>query len=73
MYKKRQRRIEIIRQRLLRKRWPRLQVSLIVLLTGLTGFLTSFLLLQLGLDQFAMQKAVPNAHTMGDVWQHVTR
>jgi hypothetical protein len=52
---KRQRRIEIIRKRLLRKRWPRFQVSLIILLTGLTGFLTSFLLLQLGLDQMAVR------------------
>lgn len=55
MYKKRQRRIEIIRQRLLRKRWPRLQISLIIMLTGFTGFLTSFILLQWGLDQMAVR------------------
>lgn len=55
MYKKRQRRIEIIRQRLLRKRWPRFQVSLIIMLTGFTGFLTSFILLQWGLDEMAVR------------------
>jgi len=48
MYKARERRIEIISQRLLRKRLPRIQVSLILSLTALAGFLTSFTLLQFG-------------------------
>lgn len=55
---KRQRRIEIIRQRLLRKRRPRLQVSLILSLTGLAGFLTSSALLHLGVDQMAVRYPV---------------
>ena len=48
MYKARERRIEIIRRRLLRKGIPRIQVSLILSLTALAGFLTSFSLLHLG-------------------------
>ena len=44
----RERRVEIIKRRLLRRRMPRFQVSLILSLTGLAGFLTSFLLLNLG-------------------------
>ncbi len=44
----RERRVEIIKRRLLRRRMPRFQVSLILSLTGLTGFLTSFSLLHLG-------------------------
>jgi hypothetical protein len=49
MIRTRKRRIGIIKQRLLRRSWPRLQVSLILLSTGLTGFLTSFSLLHLGI------------------------
>ena len=48
MFKARERRIEIIRRRLLRKSTPRIQVSLILSLTGLAGFLTSFSLLHSG-------------------------
>lgn len=48
MYKARDRRIEIIRRRLLQKSIPRIQVSLILSLTALAGFLTSFSLLHLG-------------------------
>jgi hypothetical protein len=44
----RERRIEIIRRRLLRSGLPRFQVALILFLTGLAGFLTSFFLLHLG-------------------------
>ena len=44
----RERRLEIITRRLLRKSRPRFQVSLILSLTGLAGFLTSFSLLHLG-------------------------
>lgn len=55
MLKGRQRRIEILRQRLLRKSRPRLQMSLILLLTGLTGFLTSFTLLHIGVPSMAVR------------------
>ena len=48
MDKARERRIEIIRRRLIRKGIPRIQVSLILSLTALAGFLTSFSLLHLG-------------------------
>ena len=48
MYKARERRIEFIRRRLLRKSTPRIQVSLILSLTALAGFLTSFTLLHSG-------------------------
>jgi hypothetical protein len=48
MHKARARRIEIVRQRLLRKSIPRIQVSLILSLTALAGFLSSFSLLHLG-------------------------
>jgi hypothetical protein len=44
----RKRRVEIIKRRLLRRRMPRFQVSLLLSLTGLAGFLTSFSLLHLG-------------------------
>jgi hypothetical protein len=44
----RDRQIEIIKQRLLRRSTPRLQVSLLLLITGFAGFLTSFFLLHLG-------------------------
>ena len=49
MRKSRERIIETIKRRLLRKGLPRLQMSLIMLLTGLGGFLASFSLLHLGL------------------------
>lgn len=44
----RARRIELIRQRLLRHGLPRLQVSLILSVTALAGFLTSYTLLSFG-------------------------
>lgn len=49
MYQTRQRRIEIIKRRLLQRSMPRLQVALILLLTGLAGFLASFVLLRFGI------------------------
>jgi hypothetical protein len=49
MIRTRKHRIEIIKRRLVRRSWPRLQVSLILLSTGLAGFLTSFSLLHLGI------------------------
>ena len=48
MYKARERRIEIVRRRLLRRSIPRIQISLILSLTALAGFLTSFSLLHSG-------------------------
>lgn len=50
MVQKRERRIEIIKRRLLRRSLPRFQVALILLFTGLVGFLTSFSLLHLGIS-----------------------
>ena len=51
MDRARTRRIQIVKQRLLRRGMPRLQVAAILLFTGLAGFLTSFLLLHLGLSR----------------------
>ena len=48
MSKARERRIEIVSGRLLQKSLPRIQVSLLLSLTGLAGFLVSFSLLHLG-------------------------
>ena len=45
----RERRIKSLEHRLLRKSYPRLHASIILLMTGLTGFLVSFALLHLGL------------------------
>jgi hypothetical protein len=47
MHQPRERRIEIIRERLLQESMPRFQMSLILLFTGLSGFLVSFSLLHL--------------------------
>ncbi|SDY18592.1 hypothetical protein SAMN04487939_101133 [Lysobacter sp. yr284] len=44
-----------LRERLERDHWPRLQMSLIVLLTGAVGFLASFALLQAGLHGMALR------------------
>ena len=46
----RERRIEKVRQRLLRKSMPRVLVSLLLSLTALAGFLTSFFLLRAGVS-----------------------
>ena len=51
MHRIRERTIEIIRRRLLRRRMPRVQVSLILVFTGMAGFLTSFSLLYLGVSR----------------------
>ena len=48
MYQARVRRIEIVKRRLLRRGWPRFHVTLILLSTGLAGFLASFTFLHLG-------------------------
>lgn len=44
-----------LRERLERDHWPRLQMSLIVLLTGAAGFLASFGLLQAGMHAMALR------------------
>jgi hypothetical protein len=49
-YRRRERRIESLKRRLMRKSYPRLHASLILLLTGLAGFLVSFVLLRIGLS-----------------------
>jgi len=51
IYQERERRIEVIKRRLLQDSMPRLQMSLILLLTGLAGFLASFSLLQLDVSR----------------------
>lgn len=58
MYKTRERRIEMVRRRLLRRSIPRLQVSLILSLTALAGFLTSFILLRLDVIQMWLRYSV---------------
>ncbi|HKY44477.1 MAG TPA: hypothetical protein VJM50_15420 [Pyrinomonadaceae bacterium] len=47
-HRRRERKIESLKRRLERKSYPRLHASLILLLTGLAGFLVSFALLRLG-------------------------
>jgi hypothetical protein len=46
----RERKIEFLKRRLQRKSYPRLHASLILLLTGLAGFLASFVMLRLGVS-----------------------
>ncbi|HET6892446.1 MAG TPA: hypothetical protein VFH31_15190, partial [Pyrinomonadaceae bacterium] len=58
MYKARERRIEIVRRRLLRKSIPRIQVTLILSLTALAGFLVSFILLRLDVIQMWLRYSV---------------
>jgi hypothetical protein len=50
IYRTRERRIEFLKRRLVRKSYPRLHASFILLLTGLAGFLASFGLLHLGMS-----------------------
>src|SRR5829696_9146476 len=50
MSRLRARKIEFLRRRLLRKGHPRLHATLILLLTGVAGFLTSVVLLRLGIS-----------------------
>src|SRR5262245_2464710 len=47
--------IEKTEARLLRHSLPRLQMSIVVALTGAAGFLTSYTLLQLGMDAMAVR------------------
>lgn len=57
-YRRRERRIEFLKRRLLRKSHPRLHASLILLLTGLSGFLASFVLLRLGIYEMWLRYPV---------------
>ena len=47
-HRKRERKIESLKRQLQRKSYPRLHASIILLLTGLAGFLSSFVLLRAG-------------------------
>src|SRR5262245_48307719 len=47
--------VERLRNRLLRTRWPRLQMSAIAALTGASGFVASWVLLAFGLDSMALR------------------
>jgi len=55
---KRNRRIEFVKQRLLRKGLPRVQISIILLLTALAGFLTSYSLLHAGISLMTLRYPV---------------
>ena len=48
--RRRERKIESLKRRLQRKSYPRIHATLILLLTGLAGFLVSFILLRLGVS-----------------------
>lgn len=56
--RRRERRIESLQRRLLRHSHPRLHASLILLLTGLAGFLVSFVLLHAGMSSMWMRYPV---------------
>ena len=58
MYLKRERKIEFLKRRLLRKSYPRLHASLILFLTGIAGFLGSVVLLRLGLSSMWLRYPV---------------
>jgi len=51
----RERVVERVRRRLLRGGWPRLFISFLLMLTGASGFLTSYALLHLGLTNMAVR------------------
>lgn len=55
MTQEKARRIELVRQRLLRDSLPRIEVSIILLLTSLAGFFTSFLLLHWGVSSMTLR------------------
>lgn len=54
----RERRIEIVERQLMKHSSPRLQVSVIFAITGLAGFLTSFVMLQAGITTMWLRYAV---------------
>lgn len=57
-HRRRERKIESLKRRLERKSYPRLHASLILLLTGLAGFLVSFTLLRLGVTSMWLRYPV---------------
>ncbi|HSF43539.1 MAG TPA: hypothetical protein VLT87_27345 [Thermoanaerobaculia bacterium] len=57
--------VEKVRKRLERHSLPRLQMSLLLALTGATGFLSSFILLKLGVDSMALRYPVAVALAYG--------
>ena len=78
-YRRRERKIESLKRHLLRKSYPRLHASLILLLTGLAGFLVSFALLRLGVSSMWLRYPVAIAVAYGvfllllRVWLWVNR
>lgn len=56
--KSRKKLIALVRQRLVAEGFPRLQISLILLLTAAAGFFISFILLQIGIDSMAFRYPV---------------
>jgi hypothetical protein len=58
MVPSRERLIEKARERLLRQGLPRLQMSILLALTGASGFLTSFILLKAGVGSMALRYPV---------------
>lgn len=57
--------IEKVKKRLERQSLPRLQMSVLLALTGATGFLSSFILLKLGVDSMALRYPVAVALAYG--------
>ena len=78
-YRRRERKIESLKQHLLRKSYPRLHASLILLLTGLAGFLVSFALLRFGVSSMWLRYPVAIVFAYGvfllllRVWLWVNR
>lgn len=61
----RERLIEKARERLLRKGLPRVQMLILVALTGAAGFLSAYFLLHLGLDSMALRYPLAVAASYG--------
>lgn len=55
MSSERERAVEEVRKELVRRGWPRVQMSLILLLTGVSGFLVSYALLHAGLTLMSVR------------------
>lgn len=71
--------IEKVRDRLLRHGLPRLEMSILVALTGAAGFLSSYVLLQLGMDSMAVRYPIAVVIAYGvfllllRVWLYIQR
>lgn len=65
MPKTREHRIELVKQRLLSNSIPRVHISVIVLLTALAGFFTSFCLLQFGVTAMWVRYPIATAIAYG--------